>query len=32
LDTMEIVNVDDSLYPNTKFINVKMKWKVHNAY
>jgi hypothetical protein len=25
LDTMEIVNVDDSLYPNTKFINVKMK-------
>ena len=25
LDTMEVVNVDDSLYPNTKFINVKMK-------
>jgi len=25
MDTMEIVNVDDSLYPNTKFINVKMK-------
>ena len=25
LETMEIVNIDDSLYPNTKFINVKMK-------
>ena len=25
LETMDIVNVDDSLYPNTKFINVKMK-------
>jgi hypothetical protein len=25
LDTMDIVNVDDSLYQNTKFINVKMK-------
>jgi hypothetical protein len=25
LETMDIVNIDDSLYPNTKFINVKMK-------
>jgi hypothetical protein len=25
LETMEIVNIDDSLYTNTKFINVKMK-------
>jgi len=25
LETMELVNIDDSLYTNTKFINVKMK-------
>jgi hypothetical protein len=24
---LEIDNVDDTLYPNTKFINVRMKWK-----
>ena len=25
LDTLNVVEVDDSLYPNTKFINVTMK-------
>jgi hypothetical protein len=25
LDVTELVNVDESLYPNTKFINVIMK-------
>jgi hypothetical protein len=25
LEVMDIVGVDETLYPNTKFINVKMK-------
>jgi hypothetical protein len=25
LDVLDIDNIDDTLYPNTKFINVKMK-------
>jgi hypothetical protein len=25
LEVLDVVNVDDTLYPNTKFINVRMK-------